>query len=84
MPASMIMAVAGLRLKVSGSNIATVATGPSAGQHADQGAEEDAEKAVEEVLQADRDAEAERQIGEDIHARGPTGWATDLAASQAG
>jgi hypothetical protein len=31
MPASMIMAVAGCRLNVSGSSIATVATGPIPG-----------------------------------------------------
>ncbi len=65
------MAVAGLRLKVSGNSIATVATGADARQHADQGAEEDADEAVEQVLQRDRDAEAEGEVGQDVHAASP-------------
>ena len=39
-----------------------------AGQHADQRAEEAADEAIDEVLPGDRDAEAEREIGEGFHA----------------
>ncbi len=39
-----------------------------AGQHADQRADRDADQAIEQVLQRERDAEAEDQIVEEIHA----------------
>ena len=39
---------------------------PDAGQHADQRADEAAEEGEAEVLQAERDAEAEAQVGEEI------------------
>ena len=40
-------------------------------QHADQRAQEHADEAVGEILQGDGDAEAEREVGQDIHAASP-------------
>ena len=63
----MISAATGGTLKVIGSSIAMVASGPMPGQHADQRADQHADEAVEQVLQRERDAEAEDQVVEQVH-----------------
>ena len=54
-----------------------------AGQHADQGADHAAEQGVEQVLEGDGDAQAERQIVQQVHMSPPCPTARFLTPSEA-
>ena len=66
MPASMISAPVGSSPKVIGSSMAMVAIGPTPGSTPISVPTRQPRKARPKILQGERDAEAEAQIGEEI------------------
>ena len=69
MPASMISADTGSSVKVNGSSMAMVGTGPMPGSTPISVPSDRARQAEHDVLNGERDGEAVGEIGEDIHVR---------------